>query len=92
MLVGPPKSAEALCLQYDRLWCLKMAVFDLLARLISTLPYERALLYVFWSVLLSTFVASIVTIFVGCHPVERYWQVYPDPGDWYGERISNPQA
>ncbi|KAJ8118907.1 hypothetical protein OPT61_g189 [Boeremia exigua] len=63
------------------LWCLKMAVFDLLARLISKMPYERIVVYSFWSVLLSTFVASIITIYVGCRPFERHWQIYPDPGE-----------
>lgn len=70
--------------QKDRLWCLKVAVFDLLARLISKMPYERIVVYSFWGVLLFTFVASVITVFVGCRPFELYWQVYPDPGDWYG--------
>ncbi|KAF9691273.1 hypothetical protein EKO04_010649 [Ascochyta lentis] len=63
------------------LWCLKMAVFDLFARIIAKMPYERMLVYGFWTVLFSTFVASVATVFVGCHPFERHWQIYPDPGD-----------
>lgn len=63
------------------LWCLKMAVFDLLARLISNMPYERFVIYGFWSLLLSTFIASVVTVFVDCHPFELYWQIYPNPGE-----------
>ncbi|KAF1928247.1 uncharacterized protein M421DRAFT_157070 [Didymella exigua CBS 183.55] len=63
------------------LWCLKMAVFDLLARIISKMPYERTIVYGFWTVLLSTLVASVITVFVGCRPFERHWQIYPDPGD-----------
>ncbi|KAF2626693.1 hypothetical protein BU25DRAFT_343408 [Macroventuria anomochaeta] len=63
------------------LWCLKMAVFDLLARLIAKMPYERILVYGFWTALFSTFVASVVTIFIGCRPFERHWQIYPDPGE-----------
>lgn len=60
-----------------------MAVFDLLARLIMKMPYERKLLYIFWSALGTTFVASFVTIFVGCTPFARRWQIYPNPGNWY---------
>ena len=60
-----------------------MAVFDLLARLIAKMPYERILVYGFRTALFSTFVTSIVTIFIGCRPFERHWQIYPDPGDWY---------
>lgn len=58
-----------------------MAVLDLLGRLIMKMPYERKLLYVFWTVLAVTFVASIATVFVGCAPFRRHWQIFPDPGD-----------
>ncbi|CAO2652984.1 Nn.00g023950.m01.CDS01 [Neocucurbitaria sp. VM-36] len=63
------------------LWCLKMAVLDLLARLIMKMPYERKVLYVFWTALAVTFTASIVTVFVECHPLKRHWQINPDPGN-----------
>lgn len=62
------------------LWALKMAVLDLLARLIMKMPYERRVLYLFWAALLVTFVASIITTFVGCRPFKRHWQIHPDPG------------
>jgi hypothetical protein len=60
-----------------------MAVLDLLASLIMRLPFERRLLYSFWAVLFLTFVASIVTTFLGCSPIRLHWQVDPDPGTWY---------
>lgn len=88
MLVCVSDLGEALRLQHDRLWCLKMAVFDLLARLISKMPYERTLVYSFWAVLLTTFIASITTIYAGCRPFETHWQIYPDPGDWYETKDS----
>lgn len=85
MLVGhAPLLGAFVGSQRTRLWCLKMAVFDLLARIISKMPYERYVVYGFWTVLFSTFVASVVTVFVGCQPFDRHWQIYPDPGDWYG--------
>ncbi|KAL6705001.1 hypothetical protein ACN47E_007404 [Coniothyrium glycines] len=62
------------------LWSLKMAVLDLLSRLIVKMPYERKLLYCIWITLGVTFIASFVTVFVGCQPFERHWQIYPDPG------------
>lgn len=65
---------------------MKMAVFDLLARIIAKMPYERVLVYGFWTVLLTTFVASVATVYVECRPFDRHWQIYPDPGDWYGEQ------
>lgn len=66
-----------------RLWSLKMAVLDLISRLITNMPYERKLLYSYWIALFGTFVASIVSNFAGCQPIERYWQIHPDPGEWY---------
>lgn len=62
------------------LWSLKMAVLDLLARLVVRMPYERKLMYFMWAVLGATFIASIVTVFIGCQPFELHWQIYPDPG------------
>ena len=58
-----------------------MAVLDLLSRLIMKLPFERKLLYGFWATLLLTFIASIVTVFTGCTPLRRSWQINPNPGD-----------
>ncbi|KAF1843520.1 uncharacterized protein K460DRAFT_378648 [Cucurbitaria berberidis CBS 394.84] len=63
------------------LWSLKMAVLDLLARLIMKMPYERKLLYVFWTALFLTYLASIIPVFVGCHPFKKNWQIHPYPGD-----------
>ncbi|KAJ4373451.1 hypothetical protein N0V86_007590 [Didymella sp. IMI 355093] len=63
------------------LWCLKMAVFDLMARIISKMPYERSIVYGFWAVLFATFVASVTTVYIGCRPFDRHWQIHPDPGD-----------
>ncbi|KAI8931531.1 hypothetical protein NX059_011188 [Plenodomus lindquistii] len=63
------------------LWSLKMAVLDLLGRLIMKMPYERRVLHIFWAVLAATFVASIVTVFVGCKPFRKHWQIFPDPGE-----------
>jgi hypothetical protein len=60
-----------------------MAVLDLLSKIIMKLPFERRLLNGFQAVLLLTFVASIVTVLVGCSPVSRHWQIYPNPGTWY---------
>jgi hypothetical protein len=67
----------------NRLWSAKMAVLDLLAILIMRLPFERRLLYSFWTILFVTFVASIITTFSSCSPINLHWQVDPDPGDWY---------
>lgn len=60
-----------------------MAVLDLLIRLIKKMPFEHKVVYSFWAVLLSTFIASLVSVFVSCRPFKKYWQIHPDPGEWY---------
>jgi hypothetical protein len=60
-----------------------MAVLDLLAKIIVKLPFERRLLYIFQAALSLTFIASIITVPVGCSPVSLHWQIYPNPGTWY---------
>lgn len=72
-----------MCLLGIRLWCLKLAVLDLMARIISKMPYERSIVYGFWTVLFATFVASVTTVYTDCRPFARHWQIHPDPGDWY---------
>lgn len=67
-----------------------MAVLDLMARLIMKMPYERKVLYGFRGVLGLTFAASVITVFVGCTPFQRYWQIYPDPGTWYVKPLPAP--
>jgi hypothetical protein len=67
-----------------------MAVLDLLASLIMRLPFERRLLYSFWAVLFATFVASIVTTFSSCASIRLYWQIDPDPGNWYDTLLVQP--
>lgn len=47
------------------------------------MPYERSIVYGFWTVLFATFVASVTTVYIGCRPFARHWQIHPDPGDWY---------
>jgi hypothetical protein len=31
----------------------------------------------------ATFLASIIAIYAGCRPLEKYWQINPDPGSMY---------
>lgn len=71
---------EHMKLTAPSLWSLKMAVLDLLAKLIMKMPYERKVLYVFWTVIGATFIASLVSVFIGCKPFPLHWQIYPNPG------------
>ncbi|KAI1839636.1 hypothetical protein JX266_014151, partial [Neoarthrinium moseri] len=37
-----------------------------------------------------TFFASIVTIYAGCRPLQKYWQIDPDPGNSCQGAIADP--
>ncbi|KAH3963916.1 hypothetical protein HBH70_223460 [Parastagonospora nodorum] len=63
------------------LWSAKIAVLDLLASLIMRLPFEKRILYTYWAILATTFVASIVTVFTSCVPLRLSWEIYPWPDE-----------
>lgn len=64
------------------LWTLKGAILEFLRRL-TDLTWEKAhqttLVAIRW-ILVSTFIAVIISDLVECHPFHHYWQVVPDPG------------
>ena len=36
-----------------------------------------------FALVLGTFLAAILVIFVGCRPFHHYWQINPDPGSTF---------
>lgn len=40
-------------------------------------------IYFGFALLGSTFIALMGTMFLGCRPFHKYWQIYPDPGSEY---------
>lgn len=61
--------------------CLKLSMLTFYVRLTEGLgrPY-RVRINIGYGLLVATFVASILAIFVGCRPFHHYWQINPDPG------------
>lgn len=41
-----------------------------------------------YGLIISTYIATMLTINVACHPFERNWQIYPDPGNTCQPAIS----
>lgn len=64
------------------LWCLKMAVLDMVFKLIRKLRYEKLVYWSFIAILAATWIAAMLGTFLGCRPVSLYWQVNPNPGKW----------
>ncbi|TKX25276.1 hypothetical protein C1H76_2509 [Elsinoe australis] len=62
------------------LWCLKMAVLDMVFKLIRKLRYEKLVYWSFIAILAATWIAAMLGTFLGCRPVSLYWQVNPNPG------------
>jgi hypothetical protein len=40
----------------------------------------RIRIWVGFGIVLSTFLASIITVYAACRPLHKYWQINPDPG------------
>jgi hypothetical protein len=50
-----------------------------LQRLLQGLQ-SHTVVRLYWVILATTFIISLIFTFVECHPFRLYWQVVPDPG------------
>ncbi|KAI1170027.1 hypothetical protein F4777DRAFT_592250 [Nemania sp. FL0916] len=64
------------------LWTLKASLLVFYIRLTDGLGrgYLRRI-YIGFALLLATYLAATLNLFLGCRPFNRYWQISPDPGD-----------
>lgn len=60
-----------------------MAVLDLLQRLLQRLWCYRMVFNILYGILASTFVASLVALFLECRPLDGYWHVDLHLAGWY---------
>ncbi|KAK9415035.1 hypothetical protein SUNI508_10640 [Seiridium unicorne] len=49
--------------------------------MISKLPYEQLVVVTLWITLASTFIASVLSVFLECQPFYLYYQINPNAGD-----------
>lgn len=40
----------------------------------------RVRIYVAYVLIASTYIATVCSILLGCHPMHKNWQIYPNPG------------
>ncbi|KAK3294441.1 uncharacterized protein B0H64DRAFT_463329 [Chaetomium fimeti] len=62
------------------LWVIKAAMCSLYLRLTDGLGFETRI-YAGFILIGTTWLAVVLSILLGCHPFEKNWQIYPDPGN-----------
>ncbi|KAF7550891.1 hypothetical protein G7Z17_g5398 [Cylindrodendrum hubeiense] len=73
------------------IWSLKLSMLFFYTRLTDGLgrPY-RIRIQVGFALVIATFIASFLAIFLGCRPFHKYWQINPDPGNSCQAAVSKP--
>lgn len=82
MIGKSKKIVWKLILKQRRLWMLKFTITEFLKRLTFQIwrhSYEVTLRWIRWFLLI-TFIATVLSDLLECHPFTNYWQVSPDPG------------
>lgn len=69
------------------LWVLKAAMCTFYIRLTDGLNLLMRI-YVGFALIASTWIAVLFSILFGCQPLEKNWQIYPDPGNFCQPAIS----
>ena len=50
-------------------------------KLLRSYHWTRIVIKLCWGLLVISFVVVVIVTFTECHPFQRYWQVFPDPGN-----------
>ncbi|KAH6629016.1 hypothetical protein C7974DRAFT_375909 [Boeremia exigua] len=72
------------------LWTLKLCVTFFYFRLTTGLKVYQKRIYAALVLIATSFVVVIMTIALSCRPFQKYWQVFPDPGNSCQPAISKP--
>ncbi|SPO06173.1 related to integral membrane protein PTH11 [Cephalotrichum gorgonifer] len=65
------------------LWGLKFCVTTFYSRLTSGLHHLQHLktrVYIAYGILSVTYLTVVLTLCLSCRPIQRFWQIHPDPG------------
>lgn len=69
------------------LWIVKAAMCTFYLRLTDGLNF-RTRIYVGFAMIVATWLAVLFSILFSCFPLEKNWQIYPDPGNFCQPAIS----
>ncbi|KAF4465344.1 integral membrane PTH11 [Fusarium albosuccineum] len=73
------------------MWSLKMSMLFFYIRLTDGLGRRYTIqIYIGFGLVISSFVATLIAIYAGCQPLQKYWQINPDPGNACQAAISLP--
>ncbi|CAK7202052.1 hypothetical protein SEUCBS139899_004771 [Sporothrix eucalyptigena] len=69
------------------LWILKASMCTFYLRLTDGLNYQFRI-YIGFGMIVTTWIAVLLSILLGCRPLSKNWQIYPDPGNFCQPAIS----
>ncbi|VUC35303.1 unnamed protein product [Clonostachys rosea] len=70
---------------------LKLSMLAFYIRLMDGLGRSYQIrIWVGFGIVISSYLAVMISIFAGCRPFNRYWQIYPDPGNVCQAAVSRP--
>jgi hypothetical protein len=62
------------------LWSLKMCMCHFYSRLTVGLANLELRVKIGYGMIVATYIATMMSILLGCRPFEKNWQIHPDPG------------
>ncbi|EFX02433.1 hypothetical protein CMQ_2482 [Grosmannia clavigera kw1407] len=69
------------------LWTLKASMCAFYLRLMKGLDYHRRI-YIGFCIIFTSWVTVLLSILLGCRPMSKNWQIYPNPGNYCQPAIS----
>ncbi|CAH0054412.1 unnamed protein product [Clonostachys solani] len=70
---------------------LKLSMLAFYIRLMEGLGRSYQIrIWVGFAIVISSYVAVMISIFAGCRPFNKYWQIHPDPGNVCQAAVSRP--
>ncbi|CRL29225.1 unnamed protein product [Penicillium camemberti] len=70
------------------LWLLKTCMAIFYSRLTAGLVNMRIRIHLAYVLIAVTYIATICSILFGCHPMEKNWQIDPNPGNYCQPAVS----
>ncbi|KAJ5607606.1 hypothetical protein N7537_004225 [Penicillium hordei] len=70
------------------LWLLKTCMAIFYSRLTAGLVNMRIRIHIAYVLIAITYIATICSILFGCHPMEKNWQIDPNPGNYCQPAVS----
>ncbi|KAK4169641.1 hypothetical protein QBC43DRAFT_37082 [Cladorrhinum sp. PSN259] len=84
---GSKTQVAGWCTYTFLLWIVKAAMCTFYLRLTEGLEYHRRI-YAGFIMIFITWLAVLFSILFACYPLEKNWQIYPDPGNFCQPAIS----